>query len=88
MDKLIVMEQHHHHRKKAADKADGDGDGDGVRFMRSTSYSQGYSQGPSELLVELEGLRLAAVHHWRARMMVKLSHLYAEKARRSHHSIY
>ena len=42
------------------------------------SHSQGYVQGPSELLAEVECLRAAAVHHWRARMMVQLSHLYTE----------
>ena len=29
---------------------------------------------------DAEGLRRAAVHHWRARMMVKLSSLYADAA--------
>ena len=38
-----------------------------------------FSQAPSEARAELESLRVAAVHHWRARMMVKLSHLYAEQ---------
>ena len=49
--------------------------GGGALFVRSASYSQSYAQGPSELLVELEG----PPYHRRARMMVKLSHLYLEK---------
>ena len=42
-------------------------------------YVGAFSQAPSEARAELESLRVAAVHHWRARMMVKLSHLYAEQ---------